>query len=352
MSPDLDDANLPKPKQEAIDWLIRLRDENISDGEMKAFADWLAEDYRHSEAFAYAEDLFDEMVLAEQAAPMPNQHSIVRAQTTTSDISLCLISNDPNKRIQGKKPVGAKRWMTAIFSIAAVWLFSVNLVVPENSHPFNRFLSDYHTVTGELREIQLSDGSRVLLNTNSAVSVNYDNTTRQIVLHHGQALFTVAKDQRPFEVRTDDVGVRALGTVFEVDRHDPQELSVLVQQHAVRVDLLGRQNNSGGIELQVGQKLRYRHDGLLQDVESTDFNQDSAWQSRRLFINDRPLAELVAELNRYRVGRIFVTDERLDNLRVTGVFSLDKPDDILRSVCDVLDLRETRLSDWWVLLHR
>lgn len=82
-----------------------------------------------------------------------------------------------------------------------------------------------------------------------------------------------------------------------------------------------------------------------------DLAQSSAWQQRRLFISDRPLSEFIAELSRYRIGRIFLADAQLKNLHVTGVFSLDKPDEVLARVRKILSLQETRLGPWWVVLH-
>lgn len=92
--------------------------------------------------------------------------------------------------------------------------------------------------------------------------------------------------------------------------------------------------------------------GNLNKPEPVDGVQTTSWQQRRLFINDRPLAELIAELDRYRVGRIFLSDTRLKNLRVSGMFSLADPDAALDKVRKILVLQETRLGLWWVLLHR
>jgi transmembrane sensor len=82
-----------------------------------------------------------------------------------------------------------------------------------------------------------------------------------------------------------------------------------------------------------------------------DLNQETAWQQRRLVINDQPLSELIAELERYRNGRIFLSDSKLKELRVTGVFSLDDPDAALNAVCKVLNLKETRVGPLWSVLH-
>jgi transmembrane sensor len=242
--------------------------------------------------------------------------------------------------------------------LAAAWLLAVILVIPQQSHLLDNYLSDYHTETGELREIQLTDGSRLLLNTNSAVSVEFNESIRQITLHHGQANFTVAKDaHRPFEVVSDGLIVRALGTVFEVYNANSSEISVTVQEHAIAARIqTGTQTTAeqylASVNVQQGQQLRYHPGGTLNQPEPIELNQTAAWQQHQLFINDRPLSELIAELDRYRMGRIFLSDAKLKNLRVTGVFSLDNPDAVLKSVRKVLALEETRIGPWWLLLHR
>jgi transmembrane sensor len=234
----------------------------------------------------------------------------------------------------------------------------VTLVIPNQTHLFDKYLSDYHTNTGEVREIKLDDGSQLLLNTNTAVSVEYQTTLRQIILHHGQVRFTVANDsQRPFEVKSGELLVRALGTVFEVFNRQSGGTSVTVQEHAVAVRLVTESQASGEgqpttIRVQEGQQLRYSGNGVFHPLESVELAQTSAWQQHKISINDRPLGELIAELDRYRVGRIFLSDAKLKNLRVVGVFSLTDPDAVLKKVCQVLALEEIRLGPWWVLLRR
>jgi transmembrane sensor len=325
-------------QQQAINWLVRLRADDFSEAEMMAFAAWLAKDHAHSEAFAAAESLFSELVLAAKS-PAPDISVRIDVQDNAPIVKL------PPQRSAAKR---YRRWLTTTLAIAAVWLFVVMLVMPQQAPWLDNYLSDYHTETGELRAVQLADGSQVLLNTNSAVSVDFNASVRQVTLHYGQARFTVAKDtQRPFQVRSDNLIVKALGTVFEVYQH-PGEVSVTVQEHAV----LASVQAEASVPVQQGQQLNYRSGGPLTKPETVELNQTSAWQQQRLFINDRPLGELLDELGRYRVGRVFLSDEKLKNLRVTGVFSLDKPDEVLSSVVNALNLQETRLGPWWVLLHR
>ena len=77
-----------------------------------------------------------------------------------------------------------------------------------------------------------------------------------------------------------------------------------------------------------------------------DLKQATAWQRGWLLVNDRPLAELLAELDRYRVGRVFAADAALARLPVTGVFSLRRPDAVPEAIRNALGLHATRLGPW------
>ena len=339
-----EETKLPEPMKEANRWLVRLRGDNLSEAETHSFADWLSQDPLHAEAFAKAEDLFNDMVIASQLHP-----------TTLSAANIDAKPGKPDKTLP---PRNNRRWLALPLALAAAWLFAIGLVLPNQSHLLDAYLSDYHTKTGEFRDIQLADGSHLLLNTNTAVSVDYLPTKRQITLHHGQVRFTVAKDaQRPFEVKAGALVVRALGTVFEVYRKASDAITVTVQEHAVAAQIQedsqkATEGTPTQVEVKAGQQLIYDADGTLHQPTDVDLNQASAWQQHRLFFNDRPLGELIAELERYRAGRIFLANSQLKNLHVSGVFTLDNPNEVLTRVRKILGLQETRVGPWWVLLHR
>ncbi|MEQ1557313.1 MAG: DUF4880 domain-containing protein [Methyloglobulus sp.] len=162
MPQEPEQAMPPKPLQEAIDWLVKLRDENLSDAESHAFADWLTQDVAHADAFAKAERLFDNMVLAAQL-PLSATTNSLTAQAMQI------------RRAKSSPPWNYRPWLTIPLVLAAAWLFAVTLVLPSQAHLFDSYFSDYHTNTGEIRDIQLADGSRILLNTDTAVSVDLPN---------------------------------------------------------------------------------------------------------------------------------------------------------------------------------
>ncbi|ANE53775.1 hypothetical protein AYM39_00315 [Methylomonas sp. DH-1] len=322
--------------------MIRLRDDQVGDDDLEAFAEWLGQTPAHAEAFADAEQLFKDMVLA-AGDPAPSASNSVAPPKTAQTVPL-------TKRL---RQVGMQRWLAPAIAIAAAWLVAVGLVMPKQAHLLSDYLSDYRTQTGELREVQLSDGSRLLLNTNSAISVDFSSNARQIVLHHGQVRFTVAKDaQRPFEVVADDLKIRALGTIFDVYKNGHAQTRVIVQEHAVAATLIGNGPEPAGVKIRQGQQLNVQAGQPLPQPEPATLEQATSWQQRRLVINDRPLIELLAELERYRLGRIFVGDASLNQLRVSGVFSLDDPESALRTLRQALALKETRIGPWWVVLHR
>ncbi|OQW72525.1 MAG: hypothetical protein BVN35_14000 [Proteobacteria bacterium ST_bin11] len=336
-------------QDQAIAWLVCLRDDSLTDADLEAFADWLSRDPLHGEAFAAAENLFRDMVAAGSLSRVGEAQQSVPWQNAAARIQAA--KNRPAASLPSKR--SRRSWFAAGLAIAAMCLLVVDLIMPQQARLLSDYLSDYRTQTGEMRDIQLSDGSRLLMNTNSAVSVAFSSEVRRIVLHHGQVRFTVAKDsRRPFAVVTDDLTVRSLGTVFEVYRAAADQTQVSVQEHAVAVDTVGRSSNiADSVTVHEGQVLSYEPGQPLPQPQAVGMDQ-SAWQQRRLVINDRPLAELISELERYRFGRIFLADASLKTLRVTGVFALDAPDAALSSVRKALALQETRIGPWWVLLHR
>lgn len=350
-----DEPNLPELNQQAIGWLIKLRADNINDEDMHGFADWLSQDAAHAAAFAEAEDTFNDMVAAGASLREKLSKAVEATKSKPTQAIDSVITVNSVKYLKRRNTT--KRWLVIPLALAATLLVAVLGIMPKQAHLFDAYLSDHHTGTGEQRDITLTDGSRLLLNTNSAVSVDYQDSLRLITLHHGQLRFTVAKDsQRPFEVHSGGLSVRALGTVFEVYNQEG-DVRVTVQEHSVSAKLstpekIAPSEQPRAVVVNEGQQLHYLGAKQLPAPQNSDISQLTAWQQQKLFINDRPLSEAIAELNRYRNGRIYVPDANLNNQRITGVFSLANPDETLHTLSTALALQSTRLGPWWVVLHR
>ncbi|WP_440467815.1 FecR family protein [Pseudomonas sp. YH-1] len=235
-----------------------------------------------------------------------------------------------------------RRWL-ALAAAACVAAIAVTIALPE---PLAGLYSDYATRTGERRMLELADGSRVWLNSDSALSVDFSPQQRRLRLHSGEALFEVAKDAaRPFIVEARGGEVRAVGTRFDVDSRGPQ-VRVDVTEGVVQVNSAG----SEPVRLSAGERLSYREAAAPEPVQPLDLSSASAWQRGKLIFNQRPLGEVLDELERYVPGRIVLTDNALRQHKVSGVFDLKDPDALLKTLERLQPVKVTHMP-WLVLIR-
>ncbi len=204
--------------------------------------------------------------------------------------------------------------------------------------------ADHHTVTGETREVPLSDGTRIWLNTATAINQDYDNRQRRVQLVTGEILIDTARDPlRPFFVETPQGRLRALGTRFTV-RLDGEHTFLAVYEGAVEA----RTHKGAQAILQAGQQTRFTPDAL-GGVQQADIARE-AWSRGMLVAQDIPLREVVEELRRYRNGHLGVAPEVAD-LRVFGNFPINDTDDSLNMLAAALPVRIRRTLPWWVSIE-
>jgi transmembrane sensor len=142
---------------------------------------------------------------------------------------------------------------------------------------------------------------------------------------------------------------RALGTRFHV-RHLPSAIEVSVAEHDVEVALEERNGEPNRVVLSAGRSIRYSADGLGPGY-SVDTAQAMAWREGRMVFDHAPLAEVVAELNRYRRGRIVIADGTLASRAVSGVFHAADPDGALATIGQVLKLDSASLPPLLTVLY-
>ena len=207
--------------------------------------------------------------------------------------------------------------------------------------------SDYYTATGEQRQIDLADGSRLLLNTDSAVTVDVEGNVRRVQLLRGEAYFEVAHaPQRPFWVVADEVRARVTGTEFSVGRSAD---SVTITVAEGRVETSTHAHAEQITPLTPGESARYQGRQLAA-VQTTDVQRTLAWRQGQMVFVQATLAEVVEQINRYRPGRLIITDEQLKNRPITAVFSVHRLDDAITALERTFGIRARRLTDYLVLL--
>lgn len=187
------------------------------------------------------------------------------------------------------------------------------------------WLSDYRTDIGESKVIELSDHTKVVLNTFTAIEVNYDNDRRSIRLLQGEIELDVAHDpDRPLTVISHHGRATALGTRYSVyDQGDSME--VIVTESHVRVCAEQDARSARCQNLGPGQatSVKDKQVGLPVAMDA-DFEHD--WQANQLVVNDQPLIEVLDELSRYRLDKLQIDRKSLSEYRVSGVFPLNDTD--------------------------
>jgi len=222
----------------------------------------------------------------------------------------------------------------------------VAAVVLAGQLPWDVWTADYRTAAGEIREIVLPDGSAVVLNTDSAIDVDYGDGRRIIVLEKGEMLVTVESDPDgpEFSVVTEYGQATALGTRYSVSRM-PDHAVVTVYESSVRLEP-GRAGDRA-IALDAGQRARLSAD-RVSPPESVDPDLPD-WIDRQLVFNDVALQDVVQRLRRYRRGWLLL-DEDLSGtqLRFTGVLPADDSDAALRLLAESLTLEVERTTPYLV----
>ncbi len=255
---------------EANIWLIRCREGRADPDEL---ALWLQSSPDHAEAYHRAGLVYG--ALAGPAAKVVDrQKAMTRRQVGGSMLALA----------------------------AGVWL--------GRDLPVN--LTSIVTATGETRDIPLPDGSHAFLNTNSALSFNYDGPERRVHLKRGEAWFDVRRNpDRPFLVRARDAQVRVLGTQFSVRRLDDGGIDVGVAEGQVAVRRGGRSTILG-----LGRRVIAAGDRFAESAVAPSHL--ALWRTGWIALEQTTFGAAIDELARYHDGAVFLFGDELRNRAFSG----------------------------------
>jgi transmembrane sensor len=302
-----------KIDQRAAEWAVR-RCADLTPQELSAFEAWLAADPRHIGAYAKAET-----VLAQ----------LDRAGAAGADALRLPTRLPPRENLKRRTMlVGSIAAGLAVATGGATWL--ADLLGQES----------YSTHIGEIKEVVLSDGSLVTLNTNSRITVRYTKSRRQIQLIQGEALFDVAKNhKRPFFVTAGDTQVRAVGTSFTVCILPQQPVRVLVREGVVEVNH-PHVPQASPVQLAANTVAVAPPDAPIsaEPVASVRISKDLAWREGHLAFDDEPLADAARQFSRYSTIEILVSPD-LESQTVTGLFVSNDPVGFARAVAISLNLQ-------------
>jgi transmembrane sensor len=353
---------------EAGYWDARLRSPDCTDDDRARFDEWRRASPTHQECFDRLQVIFASL-----------RQNMARADIRAlRDAAL----REDRSSTPRKKIFALAAASTAIALTALLWT-----TLPEHFrlaplHDLTSIFATlnaspradvYETGTGQRSISTLRDGSSVELDAETRIQVTFTSDTRRINLLHGQAFFHVAHERRPFIVRAADREITAIGTQFDV-RLDATAVSVTLVEGKVRVSRSSSTAPGKGAPaptltpqmpasyLSPGQQFIAQlpesfntansaqpHAGA-ERIHNVDVSKVTSWRNGRVFFDDLPLTEAVAEMNRHSPVQIRIVDPGLAAFRVNGMFHAGEQEAFVAALEQYFPITARSLDDTEIVL--
>ena len=304
---------------QAVQWLVALQACDAGEDTQASWRRWRADHPDHERAWRHIEACG----LHLRDLPAPLAHGALQPR---------------HSRARGRRQAMKLLALAAFTGSSAWWI---------QGGDWREWSADHRTATGERQALTLADGTRIHLNTASAIDVRFDASQRLLRLLGGEVLVTTASDPqaRPFLVETAQGRLRALGTRFAVRQRDGAS-HVAVYEGAVEV----RPANAPQAVriLAAGEQAGF--DRLAVDVPQPADELAAAWSTGLLAARDMPLTDFIAELARHRRGRL-ACDPALASLRVSGMYPLDDTDRVLDMLVRTQPIELTGFGRYWLTVR-
>jgi transmembrane sensor len=296
--------------RQALAWVIRLHSGAATSGDAAALALWRQRSPEHEAAFRDAAMLWRSF--GEAARSLVGETDLAHAGRVEPRALRALYSR--------RALIGSA--MAAAASLAGGYLV---LRPPLGLWPsFKELAADYRTAKGERRNVALSDGISLTLNTQTSIAVRSTPEKPRIELISGEtAVQAAAGTAAPLVVDAAGGRITAGQASFNVKCLDGA-VSVSCIDGTVEVEWRGQR-----VSLSEAQQLAYSAEAGLGSAAPADLEQARAWRNGLLIVRDWPVDRLVDEINRYRPGRIVLTDSQLARRMISGTFHLDHLDDFI-----------------------
>ncbi|GAA4216923.1 FecR domain-containing protein [Sphingomonas endophytica] len=296
---------------EAIGWMMAIREDALTAAERLEFEAWLTTDHRHLAAWHRLDGAL---------APFRS----VAAHISGAALAASLEQQRVSRRTVLRKGAGA-------VAGSAFCLATVDRFVP---------LVDagarFRTNTAQRKQYPLPDGSVLTLDARSAADAMADDR-RGLSIREGTALITAAPSAQPFTVTAGALHVTwPRGTAMIVHRAGDSRVVAIDQPIVVTLGdrLTNRAHAGEGFALV---------DGALRQLAANETLDASSWVQGSLLLHDRPLGSLIAALRPYQPGILAITDAAA-SLRISGVFDLARIDSTLDMIVGLLPVRVRRIG--------
>ncbi|CAI9120368.1 FecR family protein [Brytella acorum] len=302
-------------------WIVRMASGAMTAEELSAFREWRAASPEHNAVFERERALWRALHLT------PEQDRITRSTW---------------KRLGRRGHVSRGLFLGSAAMVASMLV----LYAPVASLWFRA--DHWSGIT--VQTLALTDGSRAILDSDTAIAIRYTATDRTITLLKGNALFEVKHDpHRPFRVLARDGVTEDVGTVFEVRQ---EETSVRVAVARGVVDVHAPLGAPTAVRLGTGDRTSYT-DAMVARVEHGITPEEiAAWAHGDLILDDAPIHEAIAAIARYRRGGVYVLGSDTETPRISGAFRIDQADAAITTIAATAGMTVTHLPAGILLLRR
>ncbi|MBB5048285.1 transmembrane sensor [Rhodopseudomonas rhenobacensis] len=309
---------------EALDWVVRLKTGAPTRADVDALQRWRQQSDAHEQAFKSAARIL--------------RHAGIAAQRFSSE------PPPPPSAVVASRPRALARRAFLGGAIAAAVGGYMVVRPPLDLWPSLEELSaDYRTGKGEHRKIAITPDVLLEMNTQTSIAQRSAAGDTQIELISGEAAVSSSSGSKPFVMTAADGRISARQADFNARCLDG---IVTVACLSGDVDV-----EQGGkiVRLRKAEQISYSVAGIDQLI-AVDPQQIAAWQAGQLIFRDKPLASVVSEINRYRPGKIIITNADLKRRTVNGTFQIDKLGDFVAQVEKLFGAQATSLPGGVVLL--
>jgi ferric-dicitrate binding protein FerR (iron transport regulator) len=229
----------------------------------------------------------------------------------------------------------------AVLMGSAAWL-------AKDTSVWQQWRADYATATGERRGFQLPDGTRIELNTASAVDLDYTAQQRLIKLTRGEIIVTCggndegATFNRPLRVQSRHGIYEPIKARF-ILRQDSDCTRLTVSSGSVAI-----RSGATSVEALAGQTYLIDHH-QVRPAAPLDMDVGS-WADGLIVTRNMRLGDFLNEVGRYRQGFVTCAPQVAD-LRLSGVFRLEDTDKLLAILPQTLPVQLRYRTRWWVTLE-
>ncbi|UTF59470.1 FecR domain-containing protein [Gilvimarinus sp. DA14] len=324
---------------QAAQWVVAI-ERTLTPQEERELSLWLSQSPRHRKALAEAADTWEQLdSLARLADLFPTAESMA-----------------PDSGTRFNWSVAASVALFLVFSFTSSLYFWRDWVAPGS--PVAQFTQQFSTDVGEQKQFVLSDGSELLLNTDSEVSIHYDNNQRNIFLYRGELHITVAHDSnRPLRVLSDNNILEAVGTAFGVQKLDQGAVSLLVTDGRVKASRRNESSeNSAPVavveSIQRGQRLILaENEAAIETLTDSGVNALLGWRNGQLIFRGERLEAAIAQVSRYTDIDIVIADPNLKDVKIAGLFRAGDIPALLQSLQDNFSIYSETVNAHTIALH-